>query len=125
MARVQYSDVVINESGRPIAGVVVSIIPVVGSGGTSKLWELETGAAELSQVITNAHGVFSVWLDEGRYDVDPAGTSTKRVEIISETNVSYGRVSVGNYETVQKAIEALPENGGTLLFSGTTVCSEE
>lgn len=85
MPRVQYANVVINQQGVPQKGVTVSIAPVAGSSGTSKLWAAETGAAELPSVITNQFGVFSVWLDEGRYDIDPHGTASQRVEAISES----------------------------------------
>ncbi len=94
MPRVQYSDVVINESGRPVVGVVVSIIPVAGSSGTHSLWENETGEAELPSVVTNTKGVFSVWLDEGRYDVTPTGATKRRVEAVSDKTVEIAELPV-------------------------------
>jgi hypothetical protein len=87
MARVQYADVVVNAKGVPQAGVTVGIVPVAGSSATSKLWQGETGAGELGSVVTNSVGLFSVWLDEGRYDIDPAGAMSKRVEVISQLTV--------------------------------------
>ena len=103
MPRVQYSDVVINEAGRPVVGNVVTIAPVVGSTGTTKLWEAETGAAELAKVETNSKGVFSVWLDEGRYDVQPAGAAKRRVEIISDQTVEVPAKPVREAEITESA----------------------
>jgi hypothetical protein len=101
MPRVQYSDVVINESGRPVVGVIVSIAPVAGSTGTGKLWENETGEAELTSVVTNAKGVFSVWLDEGRYDVTPTGATKRRVEMISDQTVEIAELPVTQPEITE------------------------
>jgi hypothetical protein len=95
MARVEQTDLVVNEQGRPVANVLVTINPVAGSSGTSKLWQAEEGAGEVSTVVTNSVGVYSVWLDEGRYDIHPAGTKSKRVEIVRQ-QPSYPQDASGN-----------------------------
>lgn len=84
MARVQYADVVLGGNGHPQAGVVVGIEVHPGSVGTSNLWAAESGPATLVRVETNTYGYFSVWLDEGRYDVTVPGAGTRVVEVVAE-----------------------------------------
>ena len=92
MARVEQTDVVVNNRGVPQANVPVTITPVAGSSGTSKLWQAETGPGEVSSVVTNSLGTYSVWLDEGRYDIQPAAAKAKRVEVISASGTIQGGI---------------------------------
>jgi len=122
MARVQYTDVVINRAGRPQPNVAVSIVPVPGSTGTNTLWAAETGGAVLLSLLTDSNGVFSVWLDEGRYDISPDGAEPRRIEIISEAAVGnppyinardFGAKGEGGDDTaaIQAALHAAAELG--------------
>jgi hypothetical protein len=115
MSRVQYADVVISPNGRPVPGISVTVTPVSGSSATKKLWASETGSGELLAITTDSAGVFSVWLDEGRYDITPAGAQTKRVEIVSDTAIGCPLIAdnaTDNSATIQAAVDAAAGAGG-------------
>lgn len=121
MARVEQSDLVVNERGIPQQKVLVKITPVAGSSGTTKLWAAETGIAELPSIETNHLGIYSVWLDEGRYDVQPAGSNTKRVELISESTVSAATIKkLEELLSEEKTPPARPIITGTTYYVSAT-----
>lgn len=75
MARVELADVSIGTRGDAEAGKVVSIAPL--EGGSGHLWQEESGSLEYTQVVTDASGRFSVWLDEGVYSVKVGSAPTQ------------------------------------------------
>lgn len=86
MARVELCDVVITEEGAPSRGTPVAITAIVG--GSANLWEDSSGEGVYSSVVTDASGVFRVWLDEGEYQVAPATAESKRVALVSPATIA-------------------------------------
>ncbi len=104
MARANFVDVVLSKTGKPIAEATVSIKVVAGAAGSSSLFQAETGAGVYTSLKTNSHGIFNVWLEEGRYEATYGG-ETHIVDVINQASVAVG--SIGNEAVTTEKIKNL------------------
>lgn len=85
MARGQYSDVVLDSVGNPIAGATVTVKNISAAGaqtGNAAVYGSEAGSAIANPLLTAIDGFFSFWADTGaRYDIVIAalGLTTRTV----------------------------------------------
>lgn len=86
MTREQYNGIVINKRGAPVPGVTINVAVHPGAKGSPILYTAETGEGTVASLVSSERGTYSVWLEEGRYDISsPSEKNT--ISVISQSAV--------------------------------------
>lgn len=108
MARAEYEDIVLSPQGKPLPESPVSIKVHAGAAGSNTLYQAEEGSATISALKTGKSGSFSVWLEEGRYDVTAVGKNVV-VDIINQASVVVGSIGAESVTAEKLAATAVTE----------------
>lgn len=108
MARSEISDIVLTKQGKPKSEAPVTIKVVAGSAGSATMYTSETGSGTITSLLTDEDGFFSVWMEEGRYEVH-GGAVVKTVENINQASVSVGSIGAEAVTAEKIAANAVTE----------------
>jgi len=100
--RVQTTENITTRYGQAVVGATVGVL-IHGTQAPATLWAAETGQQTLPPLVTDANGVFSCWLDEGRYDIVVSGALQKTIEVINEGDA--GQAAIAAETTRAQAVE--------------------